>query len=182
MPLTINIPKRELFNNATQEFIYLPEETLVLEHSLISISKWEAKWHIPYFKEEQKTSEQTYSYIQCMCIKGNATMEVIKTLTDQNLLDITNYIHDSMTATKIREEDTKKKEENFMTSEVIYSLMVNYGIPVEFEKWHINRLITLIRILGEQNKANTKKKSERELIEDYKKINERNKKLLKTKG
>lgn len=181
MPLTINVPQREFFNNKTQEFIYLDPEVLVLEHSLISISKWEAKWHIPYFKEKNKTREQTYSYIQCMCIKGNSSMDVIKTLTDDNLVAITEYINDPMTATTIKDSDDKKNNDNFMTSEVIYALMVNYRIPVEFEKWHINRLIMLIRVLNEQNKE-PKKKTEQELINDYKQINERNKRLLHTKG
>ncbi len=181
MPLTINIPERELFDNKTQEFFYTNPETIVLEHSLISISKWEAKWHVSYFLKEKKTIEQVYSYIQCMCIKGNSSMEVLCNLTDENLLEIMDYIDNPMTATTVREDDKPKKEDNFLTSEVIYSFMVGYSIPIECEKWHINRLLTLIKVLNEQNKE-PKKKSEAELIRDYKKINERNKALFHTTG
>ena len=108
-------------------------------------------------------------------------MEVLCNLTDENLLEIMDYIDNPMTATTVREDDKPKKEDNFLTSEVIYSFMVGYSIPIECEKWHINRLLTLIKVLNEQNKE-PKKKSEAELIRDYKKINERNKALFHTTG
>ena len=176
MPLTINITD-EYWDNDKQEFSYPTKATITLEHSLLSISKWEAKWHKPYMGSENKTHDEFYSYIQCMSLKGEIDETTLGSLTRKNLEDILNYIEDPMTATTVKEDSSSVcgVPKTFVTSELLYSYMVNYRIPVEFEKWHLNRLLILIKVLNEQNKE-PKKRSERELIRDYAKIREANRK------
>lgn len=183
MPLTIEIPGGELFDNDTQKFTDLPSTTLMLEHSLISISKWEAIWKKPWLNDTyNKTNDELYSYIQCMTIKGNCEDAVIRHITSKEYMKIIDYINDSMTASTVKKKKPKSKSNNFVTSELLYAWMVQYNIPPEYQKWHLNRLIMLIDILDEMNDSATKKKSEAELIQDYKRINEENKRRFKTKG
>lgn len=185
MPLTITIPGGELFDNDTLKFTDLPDTTLVLEHSLISISKWEAIWLKPWFDEKSdKTNDQLYSYIQCMTIKGNASDEIIERITAQEYRRVMQYIDNPMTASTVKRKKKNNSSNQFLTSELIYAWMVEYRIPWESQKWHINRLLMLINILDELNASQDpkNKRSEAELIQDYAKINERNKKLFNTKG
>lgn len=186
MPLIIEIEGEELFNPVTYEFTNIEPTILTLEHSLISISKWEAKWKKPWLDEyTEKTEEETLDYIRCMLIKGNLTDEVLNNLSKQNMLEIMSYIKDPMTASTIRQDDDiQGVPKNFTTSELIYSWMVGYQIPFECEKWHLNRLLTLIRILDANNKSSSNKKtSEADLIRKYAKMNAANKaKLNAAKG
>ena len=150
MPLTITIPGGELFDNDTQKFTDLPDTTLVLEHSLISISKWEAIWKKPWLNEkEQKTNEELYSYLQCMVIKGNSDWEIISRITADEYLRVLDYIDDSMTASTVKKKKQSNVSNNYVTSELIYAWMVQYNIPPEYQKWHLNRLMMLINILDE---------------------------------
>ena len=181
MPLTITVPGKELFNNTTQEFIYLDDTVLTLEHSLISISKWEAKWHVPYIDTNDKTNEQMLDYIKCMSIKGNISDDVLASLTRENYIEITDYINNPMTATVVKETKGRGGNNQFTTSELIYSWMVGYQIPVEFEKWHLNRLLTLIRVINEQNKEQ-KKMTPSEIAARNKAINARNRAKYRSKG
>lgn len=182
MPLTITIPGGELFDNETQKFTDLPSTVLVLEHSLISISKWEAIWKKPWLNDKyEKTNDELYSYIQCMIIKGNADDKVVRCITRDEYIKILRYIDDPMTASTVNKKKKNNSSNNFVTSELIYAWMVQFRIPPEYQKWHLNRLMMLINILDELNQ-DPKKKSEAELIRDYKQINERNKKLFHTKG
>lgn len=184
MPLTITIPGAELFDNDTGKFTELPDTTLVLEHSLISISKWEAKWKKPWLDENyEKTNDELYNYIQCMVVKGNASDEVVRHITRDEYLKIMDYIADPMTASIVKKVKTSNiKSQNFTTSELIYAWMTAYRIPWEAQKWHLNRLMMLINMLDEMNReADPKnKKSEAELIRDYAKLNEENKKRFHT--
>lgn len=187
MPLTITIPGGELFDNDTQKFTDLPATELVLEHSLISISKWEAIWKKPWITDkDDKTNDELYSYIQCMTIKGNASDEVVSRITTKEYLRVMDYIKDPMTASTVkRKKKSNVRSQNFTTSELIYAWMTSYQIPWEAQKWHLNRLMMLINILDEMNEqANPKnKKSEAQLIRDYAKLNEENKKRFHmTKG
>lgn len=175
MPLTINITE-EYWDNAKQEFIYPSLGTLVLEHSLLSISKWESKWKKPYLGSvENRTTEEALDYVRCMSIKGEPDSSVLNSLTTADMEKIVDYIEDPMTATTVREDDSSVLgvQKNFITSELLYSYMVNYRIPIECERWHLNRLLILIKVLNEQNKE-PKKRSERELARDYARIREAN--------
>lgn len=151
--LKILIPDDELWNNQTQRFEYVKEQTVVLEHSLVSISKWESKWHKPFLTEKDKTNEETLYYLQCMMLTQNVKDEVYHYLMSHKLKEIKSYIDDPMTATWFGEEEKKPSgRKRIVTSELIYCWMVQLQIPVEFQKWHINRLITLIKVINEESK------------------------------
>lgn len=145
-------PSRDLFDEQKQEFVHIDEFkgcTLNLEHSLISISKWEAKWHIP-FLNSNKTEEQTLHYIKCMTINQGINDYVYDYLTPDNIKDISEYINDPMTATTVKDIGGKKNRE-IITSELLYYWMIALNIPFECEKWHLNRLMQLIAVCNAKN-------------------------------
>lgn len=157
--LQIVVPKGEYWDEANEEFIYTEGGILKLEHSLISISNWESKWHVSFFNTLDKTDEQTLDYIRCMTLNSSSVNpDLYNHLSMKNVQDINRYIEDPMTATKVTVSQIGKEKTTgeFITSELIYYWMIQYGIPVEFEKWHINRLIMLIRVCSEKNKPNKK--------------------------
>ena len=174
MPLIITIPAEEWFDNQTQTFEYGNEITLTLEHSLISISKWEAKWKKSYIDSEEKTNEELWDYIRCMSIKGEPKLEDIKRITREDYIKILDYIADPMTATVVKPEKKAGANSQFITSELIYSWMTAYRIPWEAQKWHLNRLLTLIGVCNENQKP-PKKMTRQEQIARQKEINARNK-------
>lgn len=158
--LTVTIPDYEGFNNETQEFITVKGATLQLEHSLISLKKWEQKWHIPFLdKKTQKTNEQTLDYIRCMTITPNVNEDVYKIIPNNVMKEITDYIDNPMTATWFNDNKTigaQSKKGEVVTAEIIYYWMIALGIPVEFQKWHINSLLTLIRVVNIKNQPDKK--------------------------
>lgn len=178
--LTIVVPATEDFDEATSTFVTRKEVKLSLEHSLVSISKWESKWHKPYLAAN-KSTEETIDYVKCMTITQNVDGEVYYRLTPQNIKDIIAYIDDPMTATTFREDKNAKKNRDIITSEVIYYMMFAAGVPKECEKWHLNRLLTLLRVIGEKN-APQKKMSKREILARNKALNEARRAKLRTKG
>lgn len=156
--LSIDIPGKELYNEMTGEFSYSKPVSLVLEHSLISVSKWEAKWHKPFLTMEEKTEEEFLDYIRCMTITPNVDPMVYLCLTNRNYAQIRAYMDDSMTATWFNEKDAGKNGKRIITSELIYCWMITLGIPDRFEKWHLNRLLTLIRVCNAENTPKKKMK------------------------
>ena len=185
--LTIVVPGREaveMFDEKTTSFSLLPPEKprkLQLENSLIAISKWEAKWCKPYFSKERKTDEEVLDYIKCMTITPGVPDDVYERLSEKNIDDIQKYLNAPMTASTVREDKLSRPNREQITSELIYYWMISFNIPIQFEKWHINRLIMLIRICNAKN-SSPKKKSRKELVADYAAINAANKKRFKTKG
>lgn len=156
--LHITVPAHEYFNEETQEFSEIKECSLVMEHSLISISKWEAKWKKPYFSDDKKTDEETLDYLRCMTISPqNADLNLYRSLTRENFDEISRYIDDPMTATTIVDNHPKSGRKQIITSELIYYWMIAQNIPTEYEKWHINRLLTLIKVCSIKNDPNPKK-------------------------
>jgi hypothetical protein len=149
--LNITIPATELFNENTYEFVTLPEVTLTLEHSLLAISKWESKWEKPFLDKEEKTTDELYDYFRCMTVKPNVPPETYQRLTTAQIKQITDYINAPMTATTFATNRHEKPSREIITSELIYYWMTASQIPFETEKWHINRLLTLIRICGIKN-------------------------------
>lgn len=146
--LKITIPGREQFKPDTQEFITTKEITITLEHSLISLSKWESKWHKPFLSRGSDiTTEELIDYIRCMTITPNVDPVVYYSLTQKEIDKINDYIADPMTATTFRNVDQKHSRE-IITSEIIYYWMIASGIPMECEKWHLSRLLTLIRVVN----------------------------------
>ena len=179
--LKIEIPEREYYDEKTERFGIIKGTTLYLEHSLISISKWEAKWHIPFFDSE-KTNEQTIDYIRCMILNREIDEKsfYINLLTVDDIKKINEYINDPMTATVITDDGRRGRNQK-VTSELIYCWMIQFNIPAEFEKWHINRLIMLIRVCGEENKPK-KKMSRKEIMAQNKALNAARKAKLNTRG
>ena len=181
--LRIEIPEREFFDDETERFGKVKATTLYLEHSLISISKWEAKWHIEFF-ESDKTVEQTLDYIKCMILNreiDDKTMTLyLNSMTEDDVKKINDYINDPMTATTIKDDGRRGRTQK-VTSELIYCWMVQYQIPFECEKWHINRLIMLIRVISEESKPK-KKMTKREIMAQNKALNAARKARLGTRG
>lgn len=180
--LQIVVPEFDGFDDETQTFISIKETTLTLEHSLISLSKWESKWHKPFLTDTDKTNEETIDYIRCMTITQNVRPEVYKCLTSKNFEDVDKYIQDKMTATWFSKSGKNGSgPRQIITSEVIYGWMVMFNIPFECEKWHINRLITLIRVC-EINNNPKKKMPMNQVIRDNKALNEARKREMNTRG
>ena len=178
--LTINIPDREWFNDATQEFITVKGTTLQLEHSLVSLSKWEAKWNIPFLSKDEKTLEQTLDYIRCMTITQNVNPIVYEQLSEENIKQINKYINSSMTATTFSNLNNNPSRE-IITSELIYYWMISLNVPMECQKWHLNRLLTLIRVCNAKN-APAKKMSARDIMSRNSALNAARRKKYNTKG
>lgn len=184
--LRITIPKSEYFDEETQQFIEIKQTTLQLEHSLVSISKWEAKWHKPFLSENKMTLEETIDYIRCMTITQNVDMSTYLGLTDQNIKDVMDYIDDPMTATTFTEDKTalpesKMKKKEIVTSELIYYWMVALNIPWECQKWHLSRLITLIRVCELKNQP-PKKMSKSEIMSRNRALNAARRNKLNSRG
>ena len=178
--LTIHMPACELWDEKNECFIHTKPVVLKLEHSLISVSKWESKWHIP-FLDTKLTAEQSLDYIRCMALNTDVDPNVYLALSAKQTEEIMKYINDPMTATTIKETADNKKSSKFTTSELIYYYMIQFGIPHEFEKWHLNRLVTLIRVCSEESKPQ-KKRSKSQIEKDYEEINRRNKAKYHTRG
>ena len=181
--LRITIPSTELWDEQKQEFIYTKEQTLQLEHSLVSLSKWESKWNKPFLsvnKKDQKTWEETLDYIKCMTITQNVKPETYLFLTAENIQAINDYIDAPMTATTFREDNNKISRE-IVTAEIIYYWMIALNIPFECQKWHLNKLLALIKVCNIKNSP-SKKMSKKELLSRNRSLNAARRKALNTKG
>ena len=178
--LTITVPESRRFNEKTNEFINVKETVLKLEHSLVSISKWESIYLKPFLSNAKKTTKETIDYIKCMTITQNVPDEVFYCLTNENLIDIQKYIDSPMTATYVSDPQ-KSGRRDVMTSEVIYYYMIALQIPVEFEKWHLNRLLMLIKVCNAKNQP-PKKMRASEILSQQHALNEERKKLFGTNG
>lgn len=179
--IEIEIPKTELFDEETNKFINIEKQTLVLEHSLISLSRWESKWLKPFLDEKnKKTSEETLDYIRCMSIKPLKS-DVLLGLTQRNIKEIVDYIDSPMTASTVTFFNEKKNKKNEkITSELIYYWMICAGIPFECEKWHLNRLLMLIKIFSAKN--SNEKMGKVEAAKMRSDLNKQRRKKLKSKG
>ena len=178
--LEVIIPARELFDNDIQEFVNYSEQKLCLEHSLISISKWEEKWCVPFLSRQEKTDEEILDYIRCMTITKNVDKKVYEFITKKNILEINQYINSPMTATTFSNNQSRPNRE-IITSELIYYWMIAYNIPFECQKWHLNRLLTLINICSIKNQP-PKKMSKSEIMSRNKSLNSARRSAYHTKG
>lgn len=180
--LQIHIPGEEFWDEKSEEFVAGPETTISLEHSLISISKWESKWHKPFMGQEAPKGDELMDYIKCMTVTPNVKDEVYNRLTNKNIDDILKYINDPMTATTINERGmNNRRTREIITSELIYYWMVAMQIPFECQKWHINRLMMLIRICGIKNQPD-KKMSKRSTMQQNAALNAARRQRLHSRG
>lgn len=178
--LEIIVPSIELYDESKEEFINIKEQKISLEHSLASLSKWESKWNKPFLSKKEKTNEEAIDYIKCMTITQNIKPIIYENLTNENLNDVSRYISLPMTATVFN--DNKKTASNeIITSEIIYYWMITYNIPFKCEKWHLNRLLALIRVCQSKNSPN-KKMSKSEILQRNRDLNNKRRKQLNTKG
>lgn len=181
MPRDIVIPaSSEMYDARTNTFFSTKETTITIEHSLLSISKWESKWHKPFLGKDPKTNEQVIDYIRCMTI-NKVDPKIFYSLTQQNIADVTEYIDNPMTATWFKEDPNQTPSREVVTSELIYYWMIAAGIPFECEKWHLNRLITLIRVFNEKNKPKKNGVTSKDLA-SRRALNNARRKALHTTG
>lgn len=152
-----------------------------MEHSLVSIAKWEAKWCVPFLSKRDMTSEEMRDYVRCMTVTHNVDPNIFNYLTAANIEDVNRYMESPMTATFIPEQKTGKKLGEKVTSELIYYWMISLGIPFECQKWHINRLLMLIKVCNHKNKP-PKKRSRREIASGYASLNTARRRQLGTRG
>ena len=174
----------EQWDEIKEEFIPAVCRTIQLEHSLVSLSKWESKWHKPFLSKVEKTAEETEDYIKCMTITQNVDPDIYKHLSSANIRSVNEYIKDPMTATWFSEDKTKPKGRNSgeqVTAEIIYYWMVTLNIPLECQKWHLNRLLTLIRVCNIKNQP-PKKMSKKEVMARQAALNAARRKQFNSKG
>ena len=170
----------EQYDEVKEEFVTSKERVLQLEHSLVSISKWESKWCKPFLTKEEKTVEESIDYIHCMTLTQNVDPEVYKFVTRENISQVSEYIEAQMTATIFSKEKGSASRE-VITAEIIYYWMITMNIPFECQKWHLNRLLTLINVCNIKNKP-PKKMGRKELMSRNTSLNVARRQSLNTKG
>lgn len=153
--------------SATDDF---ESVTLSFEHSLVSLSKWESLYKKPFFSKEERTLEETTSYIKCMLLTDNIPDEILNRLSSDDVMAIGEYINDKQSATWFRETPNQKSSSEPITSELIYYWLVQFNIPFEVERWHLNRLMTLVKIAGIKS-TKQKPMSKAEQAEQYRRLN-----------
>ena len=163
LQITIPASIREDFNDETNTFVYTEtekEQTLNLEHSLVSLSKWESKWHKPFLSKKDKTDEELLDYIKCMTLTPNVNPDIYSRLTKANYKEIEKYIANPMTATTFSDTQNRKHSREIITAEIMYHWMVALNIPFEpCQRWHLNRLVTLVRVCNIKNAPPKKNKA-----------------------
>lgn len=180
--LQITVDGGEFFDENSEQFVQVKPKQITLEHSLLSLSKWEAIWKKPFLTDEEKTPEEYLDYIRCMTITKNVDPLLYKCLSRKNFEDIKTYIHDPHTATVIHSMQPSNKRSRTITSELIYYWMVANNIPTEYEKWHLNRLLILIRICAIENNPNKKKMSRNSILQQNRQLNAARRAKYNTRG
>lgn len=160
--LTICLSEYELYNELTNKFLTYPALTVQLEHSLVSLYKWESKWKIPFLHHKEFTQEQYYDYIKCMILNPPNEPTFMTGLTPENIKCIQDYISHPMTASIITIYPTtgSSTKKEIITAEVIYSQMIANNIPFECQYWHLNQLTTLIKICNVRNNPDKMSKAD----------------------
>jgi len=179
--LVIDTASTEYYDRVSETFVEIPGVRLRLEHSLIAMSKWESKWLKPFIGRKEPTAEELYSYIECMVINEDVINPfTIRTLSRTQLNQIADYINSPMTATTINNSKNKSSRE-VVTSELIYYWMISFNVPFECERWHLNRLLTLINVCGAKNET-PKKQSPKEIMARNRELNAARRKAMQSSG
>ena len=181
--LVIEVGGEEFFNEETQEFTTVGSTEVELEHSLVSLSKWESKWQIPFMGDQEKTDEMLLDYIKCMILTPGDPDEIVAQFSQSNVTEIQDYIQSPQTATTFGKEKpgSTRGPKEIITAELIYYWMTAFQIPFECQHWHLNRLFTLIRVANVKN-SKTEKMPRHEQARQYRDLNEERKRKLGTKG
>jgi hypothetical protein len=177
--LEIIVPGRELYDEETESFINIKDFKLTLEHSLISLSKWESKWEKPFLSSE-KTQEELIDYIRCMTLTPNVDPIIYSMLSGDNIQAVVDYTQAKMTATTIKNSQARRRNE-VITAEIIYYWMVALNIPFECQKWHLNRLLTLIEVCSIKNQPQ-KNMSKSEILRSNRELNAARRAKFRTRG
>lgn len=178
--LQIEVPNAEYLNEVNNEFVQVKGGILQLEHSLISLSKWESTWEKPFLNKGPETEEEAVDYVKCMTLNNNVDSRIYFNLTEDNLNDINHYIDAPMTATWFNDRDAKLNRE-VITAEIIYYWMIALNIPFECQKWHINRLLTLIKVCNIKN-GPKKKMNKKDIMAQNRALNAARKRKHNSKG
>lgn len=179
--LTISVVLKEGFDESTNEFVAAKDYKLRLEHSLVSLSKWESHYEKPFLSKEPKTNEETMWYVRSMALVRNVPEEIWDMLSNDNLKEINQYIDSKQTATTFRDPPGQVASREIITAEVVYYWMIALTIPFECQYWHLNRLLTLIKVCNLKN-APAKTMGRREAADMQRRLNAERKARLKTTG
>ena len=179
--IQLSIPDVELWDEQREMFVYRKGRTLQLEHSLVSLSKWESQYHKPFLSKEEKTYAETVDYIRCMTLTQNVDSAVYQNLTEDNLNTVENYIASPMTATTFSQSPNRGSSGEQVTAELIYYWMISLGIPFECQKWHLNRLLTLIRVCTVKNQPK-QRRSTRDIMRRNASMNAARRQRYNTRG
>lgn len=179
--LTITVPETRYFDDETQRFVNMPAVVLELEHSLVSLSKWEQIFEKPFLSKEQMSDSEALTYVSCMNMTPDVPLEVFTRMSRENMNKVREYINAKMTATWFSDEGPNRPSRETITSELIYYWMITAGIPIEFENWHLNRLFTLIKVINRKNTP-PKQQPKASIAERRRLLNEQRRRELGTSG
>jgi hypothetical protein len=153
--LEITIPGGEFYDEETETFLEADGHTLRLEHSLVSLSKWEEKWEKPFLTNLSKTVEESLDYVRCMSL-DDIPEGVLQNIDDSIMKQIFDYMERPMTATTIGDRHKGRGSREVVTAELIYYWMVALGIDFQCQYWHLNRLLTLVTVCNIKNQPGKK--------------------------
>ena len=179
--LVLDVPASEMFDDEKQEYVDTPAVRLRLEHSLVSLSKWESKYERPFLDSKPKETKETLDYVNMMCLDDEIPPEVFHRLPDVCIDAVNQYINAKMTATTFKDLPAARGPREIITAEVIYYWMVSHNIPFECENWHLNRLLTLVKVCNRKN-APAQKTSKKEMMAQRRDLNAKRKAQLGTRG
>lgn len=179
--LKIVIDGTENFNNNTQTFHQLDDIVIELEHSLVSVAKWESIYQKAFLSDNKKTSDEIFEYFKNMIVRCNADLDVLDKCSQENFNKIQEYIDSNQSATTFGSMPERRGPGEIITSELIYYWMIAFNVPFECQFWHLNRLFSLIRICNIKN-SKPKKMSRTEIAQRNSELNAKRKAELGTKG